>query len=274
MSPQQQAENTLIEAFPGIDAKVVKAVLVASSWKVEPAFNALLSMDSHGSYSLKKAANRAGMSDPNFKAEETPPPQPPRPSQQPRSQVEQDEIYARQLAEHYQSSYQGYGSRLRGDPPAPHPRRDTGLKPNELHDGKEHSFFDGITTPLRASIPCPTHTLVDDLPEIRRNIEQGFRETQTKVNRWITDFKKKLDGEPDEYDKYGNPVPHQEQRQNFGPSQSDQMHGVRRSAETRRSADRDRYDSDNRMLGDDFEALELRDDEGRSTPKNPREHLY
>ena len=44
MSPQAQAEATLIEAFPGIDAKVVKAVLVASGWKVEPAFNALLSM--------------------------------------------------------------------------------------------------------------------------------------------------------------------------------------------------------------------------------------
>lgn len=44
MSPQAQAENTLIEAFPSVDAKVVKAVLVASGGKVEPAFNALLSM--------------------------------------------------------------------------------------------------------------------------------------------------------------------------------------------------------------------------------------
>jgi hypothetical protein len=43
MSPQQQAQNTLIEAFPDIDTNVVKAVLVASSGKVEPAFNALLS---------------------------------------------------------------------------------------------------------------------------------------------------------------------------------------------------------------------------------------
>ena len=42
LSPQQQAENTLIEAFPSIDAKVVKAVLSASGGKVEPAFNALL----------------------------------------------------------------------------------------------------------------------------------------------------------------------------------------------------------------------------------------
>lgn len=42
MSPQAQAEATLIEAFPNIDAKVVKAVLMASGGKVEPAFNALL----------------------------------------------------------------------------------------------------------------------------------------------------------------------------------------------------------------------------------------
>lgn len=41
-SPQQQAETTLKEAFPSIDAAVIKAVLVASSGNVEPAFNALL----------------------------------------------------------------------------------------------------------------------------------------------------------------------------------------------------------------------------------------
>lgn len=43
MSPQAQAEATLIEAFPAVDTKVVKAVLLASNGKVEPAFNALLS---------------------------------------------------------------------------------------------------------------------------------------------------------------------------------------------------------------------------------------
>lgn len=42
LSPQQRAENTLKEAFPNIDAAVVKAVLTASSGRVEPAFNALL----------------------------------------------------------------------------------------------------------------------------------------------------------------------------------------------------------------------------------------
>ena len=44
LSPRQQAENTLKEAFPTIDAAVVKAVLTASGGKVEPAFNALLGM--------------------------------------------------------------------------------------------------------------------------------------------------------------------------------------------------------------------------------------
>lgn len=42
LSSNQQAENTLKEAFPSIDAAVVKAVLRASGGSVEPAFNALL----------------------------------------------------------------------------------------------------------------------------------------------------------------------------------------------------------------------------------------
>lgn len=112
----------------------------------------------------------------------------------------------------------------------------------------------------------------DDLPEIRKNIEQGFKETQKTVTGWITNLTKKLDGEPDEYDRYGNPVSRDQRtqgqpssgRQNFGPSQSDQLYGIRKSAEQRRSADHNRYDADNRMLGDDFAQLELKDNEGRS----------
>ncbi|KAF2492081.1 hypothetical protein BU16DRAFT_467039 [Lophium mytilinum] len=226
MSPQAQAENTLIEAFPSVDAKVVKAVLVASGGKVEPAFNALLSM-----------------SDPDFRAEETPPPQPPRP-RQPQSQLEADEQYARQLAQHYQSGAPGYGSRERGDPPLPQRRQELGLKPNELYDDREHSFFD------------------DDLPVIKENMRKGFLETQTTVNKWITTFRKKLDGDDEESDIV-QPGSSQNQRQNYGPSQSEQLYGIRKSSEARRSGDRERYDADNRVLGDDFEALELRDDEAQ-----------
>jgi CUE domain len=134
MSPQAQAEATLIEAFPSVDAQVVKAVLVASGGKVEPAFNALLSM-----------------SDPSYVAEPeepAPPPRPPRPTATARSQLEQDEMYARQLAAHFESSaHAGFGSGERGDPPLPARRRETGLKPNEMYDDRDHSFFDGMGVP-------------------------------------------------------------------------------------------------------------------------------
>ena len=42
LAPEQQAENTLKEAFPSIDAVIVRAVLRASGGQLEPAFNALL----------------------------------------------------------------------------------------------------------------------------------------------------------------------------------------------------------------------------------------
>jgi hypothetical protein len=110
--------------------------------------------------------------------------------------------------------------------------------------------------------------VADELPEIRKTLEQGFKETQKTVTGWISNLTKKLDGEPDEYDRYGNPVSHDQQRQsapqrqNFGPSQSEQLYGIRKSAEQRRSADHNRYDADNRVLGDDFAQLEMRDNEG------------
>jgi hypothetical protein len=92
-----------------------------------------------------KDSQLSGMSDPDFQPEEQPPPQPPRPSQNQRtmSQLESDEQYARQLAEHYQSAPTGFGSRERGDPPLPRRRNQDSLKANELYDDRDRSFFDG-----------------------------------------------------------------------------------------------------------------------------------
>lgn len=86
-----------------------------------------------------------GMSDPDFRSEETPPPPPPRP--QPRSQLEQDEMYARQLAEHYQNqggqqAQGGYGSRTQERERQPYARSNN-KNNNNRDDDREHSFFDG-----------------------------------------------------------------------------------------------------------------------------------
>ena len=100
--------------------------------------------------------------------------------------------------------------------------------------------------------------MIDDLPEIRDNIKKGFAETQKTVTSFINNLRKKMDGDDDE-------IPYaQSSRTGNGP-----QYPPRRSGEYgRRSADRDhdRYDADPEVLGDNFEALQLRDEEGNSYP--------
>ncbi|KAK4957507.1 ubiquitin-binding protein cue5 [Elasticomyces elasticus] len=277
-SPQQQAEHTLIEAFPSIDAKVVKAVLQASGGKVEPAFNALL-----------------GMSDPDFQADEPPPPQPPRPiqRQQPQSQLEADEAYARQLAEQYSTTAH------HNDPHTEQPKSRGQAQynqrvparrgPNQQRPNHEYEY-DNEQMGQRKD-EQERSFLDDDLPEIGKTIQQGFVETQKRVNGWISTFKKRLDGDEDEdEDLYNSSQPGSRQntygggqdsgrggRQNFGSSQSEQLRGIRKAAEAaqareaprrsvdaggRRSTEAGRYDADPHELDpDEFERLELRDDE-------------
>jgi hypothetical protein len=170
------------------------------------------------------------MSDPDAVREPTPPPQPPRPVAQrvgstPQSQLEADEQYARQLAEHYGGggSYAPRSTSQRG-------RQQTSLKPNEMND-ENHSFID------------------DDLPVIKENLRKGFLDTQNKVNGWITTLKKKIDGE-DEED--GSPQQ--------GYSSTNPPYRSRRSGDGRQSGDYNRYDADPQVLSDDFAGIQLNSD--------------
>ncbi|KAE8147246.1 hypothetical protein BDV25DRAFT_160742 [Aspergillus avenaceus] len=215
LSPQQQAETTLKEAFPSIDVSVVRAVLVASNWDVERAFHALL-----------------GMTDPSAIEQEVPPPRPPRPSAAQR-QLEADELYARQLAEHY--NRRAPQLHREGGPPYERARRNS-----ELSEDKEYSFFE------------------DDLPVIRENIRKGFLETQTKVNSWVQNIRKRLDGEEQEEMSSGQV-----------PPEENYVRARRSGDMSRRSGDRERYDADPQVLSDDFSALEMRDTEA-PPPRPPR----
>ncbi|MCJ1399024.1 ubiquitin-binding protein cue5 [Xylographa trunciseda] len=190
------------------------------------------------------------MSDPDSLREPAPPPQPPRPlpSAKPptgQSQLEADEQYARQLAEQYNGAT-AYGgppisnSRDQRAPRGVRPSRDTGLKPNELYDNdREHSFID------------------DDLPVIRDNIRKGFIETQSKVNSFINNLKKRIDGD-DEEDFQRPPA---RTPTGYSSGQTPQQYGGRRSGDVgRRSGDRDRYDADPQVLSDDFATLQMHDE--------------
>ena len=155
--------------------------------------------------------------------------------------MDQDEMYARRLAQQDQYPANDQRARQPGLPPRRAPEDEY------YRDEPERSFFD------------------DDLPEIGKNVKKGFIETQSKFNKWISDFRKRIDG--DEDDPYDGPTrqdePPREERRNFGPSQSEQLYGIRRSMDrSRRSGDIERYDADPHELGDDFTALEMKDEEG------------
>jgi hypothetical protein len=227
MTEAQKNEQILKEAFPSIDAAVIKAVLIASRGQIDPAFNALLGMSDPDAVQQEPAAEEAA-----------PPPQPPRPSgpQSPLSQLEADELYARQLAEHY-DNVGAYEARTQNRGPGGQQQRGqaTGLKPNEMYD-REPDFFK------------------DELPVITENLRKGFVETQSKVNSWFTSLKKRIDGEYDSEEDESQPS-----RTNAPGS------GPRRSGEGgRRSTDYDRYDADPQVLGDDFAGIRLNPDGSKS----------
>jgi len=180
------------------------------------------------------------MSDPDAVIEPTPPPQPPRPTapragSAPLSQLEADEQYARQLAEHYD----GGGSHApRSSSRAQ--QQQHGRKSNEQPEDN-YSFLD------------------DDLPIIKENLRKGFLETQTKVNGWITTLKKKIDGEDED--------------ENQQPGSASAQYRPRRSNDGRPSGDYNRYDADPQVLDDDFAGMQLNSDGCKHIPLQIRAKL-
>ncbi|KAL2155323.1 hypothetical protein VTH82DRAFT_64 [Thermothelomyces myriococcoides] len=229
LTEEQRNQQTLKEAFPTVDNAVIRAVLRASGGRIEAAFNALLEM-----------------TDPEAAEREQPPPRPPRPAADPAgptssglSQLEADELYARQLAEHYEN-VGAYEARTANRAHQLRSRRQPDLGPYDDPDDREHSFLD------------------DDLPLIKESLRKGFLETQSKVNNWINNFKKKLDetfeddGDDDDY----------------GQGSSSFM-GRPTRGQARRSADYDRYDADPEVLSDDFAGMKFRSDGTPVPPPRP-----
>ena len=224
LTEDQKNQQMLKEAFPTVELSVIKAVLTASRGQIEAAFNALLEM-----------------TDPEAAERDIPPPQPPRPVAEPlgptsteAAQLEADELYARQLAEHYENvgAYEARtANRGPGGAPVPRGRQQTGLRPQD-DDDREHSFID------------------DDLPVIKESLRKGFVETQSKVNTWFTNLKKKIDEQFDEEDE----------RERQARAGSSSFMGRPTRDPTRRSNDYDRYDADPELLSDDFAGMKFHTD--------------
>lgn len=81
------------------------------------------------------------MSDPDFQ-EEQPPPRPPRPVQHER-QISQDEMYARHLAEHYQTTNKGQQKPRQPRSQDQKPIAERTLRSGESSEDREYSFMNG-----------------------------------------------------------------------------------------------------------------------------------
>lgn len=173
------------------------------------------------------------MSDPDAVREPIPPPQPPRPTAQhagstPQTQLEADEQYARQLAEHYGSGG-SYGPRTSSQS-AGYPQGRFAPADDQY---EEHSFID------------------DDLPVIKENFRKGFLETQSKVNSFFTNLKKRIDGDTEEEIA---------SQQHGHYSTGGDPYRSRRSGDGRQSNDFNRYDADPELLSDDFAGIQMSDE--------------
>ena len=161
------------------------------------------------------------------------------------SQLEADELYARQLAEHYENTSRPAdrdNSHLQGSR-----QGRPGQNPNP-DDYQWRSFLDGANEFAEEVKQSANEIMTDDLPEIRDNLKKGFFETQKTVTSWISNFKKNFEEPEEEVDHT---------RQNTRMNAQSQQ---RRSGEYgRRSADYGRYDADPQVIGDDFSKLDLKD---------------
>lgn len=97
----------------------------------------------------------------------------------------------------------------------------------------------------------PALIVPDELPEIRDTIQKSFAETQSTVNKWITNFKKTIDGDTDEPSSYPS--------QGRSSQVAANTNYNRRSGDNRRSTDLAGFDADPQVIGDDFSKLDLRD---------------
>lgn len=152
LSPREKAKKTLKEAFPNVEEKYIIAVLIASEGDLDPAFNSLLYL-----------------SDPDSKVEipepKAKPVVPPKEKYRTK-QLEEDERLARRLAREF--------LKQPGGKPRVPPKDSRRQIESSEEDDPLNQFLD------------------EDLPQFKKQIEQGFADTKQKVGTFFSGFTKQF----------------------------------------------------------------------------------
>lgn len=178
------AENPIFkqlkEAFPNLEDKSIKAVIIASQGAVDPAFNALLYLsDPESGRDIELPSEPVTTQPPEL------------PARRRQSQLEQDEMLARQLDQQYNKTRQrprhqrpvdgereAYRQRLRD-------RQRRGQQPLTPEEQRE----------LEGDDDSWAQFMEKDLPELRDRANKSIQETATKLNGWFSGIRKNLVGE-------------------------------------------------------------------------------
>lgn len=184
----RKTENPILkqlkEAFPNIEENYVKAVIIASQGILEPAFHALLFLsdpESGKDIELPTQPLQAPSS------EEFP--------QRRQSQLEQDEILARQLDEKYnRRRNRKFGNDGSGEYERRQRLRDRQRRMQTPMSAEEYReiYGDNEDSDMWGQ-------LVDkDLPELRTRANKSIQDTATKLNGWFSGLSKKWYGDSEE----------------------------------------------------------------------------
>ncbi len=171
-----------------------------------------------------------GLSDPSFKPEINPPPTPLKPILK-KSQIDEDERYARRLAQQYNtnpastnhSDSKHSNTRARYSNKTNKPsqsqqyydhyyKNNPGMGPNQFNRNQPNSSRQGNSTNDEIDV-----FFDHDLPKLKDDFTKGIKETTSVITGWMSSLKKTFEDEnvSDEefYNKYEKPLPKQHKKQ-------------------------------------------------------------
>lgn len=156
LTPRQEAVKSLKEAFPTVEDKYITSHLIASNFHLENAFNALLYLSDPESINLDEVT-----------MEEPAPPSLPQRRQE-LTQLEQDELLAKQLDEEFRHKQQR------------RERRQQDMRRRRVEDGQQEDDDDDTFA----------NFVEKDLPQIKEQFSKNIEETKNKINTWVSGWKK------------------------------------------------------------------------------------
>ncbi|EPX74415.1 CUE domain-containing protein [Schizosaccharomyces octosporus yFS286] len=249
----EQAKATLKEAFPDTDDAIIRAVLAASGFHIEPAFNALLGLNDPSVADELEQLHLSSAHPQTLSRESA------------QKQSEEDELCARRLAKRYQKYPASNRDRNSNRKPMTD-RRAMPRSENRMYsydkDNEDYSFLE------------------NDFPVLKDNFVRGFQSIKQRSMAWMDKVASKLEGSDEYEDDINEPPVYNKPFQNSASTATDLESAyedippptpARRSVRPDSKISLPPYEADPHMLNEkDFERLQL---ESTSSPVMGRSSL-